>query len=150
MCDAIASYADWLDDRKSAVMTKHAILVAVFFIFLIFLVSTIVANVCKGKKDKENLQRAMERLSDHIGYECVIIFFLTLVGSVNAPNVLTALLLYIFLVSMILQGVSFITKKYKLTIVSYVIQLVVVFGLGISCMADNWCRFLRYRHAVNN
>ena len=69
-----------------------------------------------------------------------------LLVSVIDPNVFPVILLYLYMLTHIVQAVAYTIENKVLSFITFGLQSVLLFVLFIVIMADDWCHFFLYRN----
>jgi hypothetical protein len=87
----------------------------------------------------------MKRFVHEVGYRYVFFFFYAVIIHINAPNDFAATLLYFYFFASVAICALQVKGNAKLLVIVNAFQVFLMFLMGISLLADEWCRFLLYR-----
>ena len=138
MEDCAARTASDFDNAKKA---KQATIAAVFIMFLIYLVAAILS---KAKSDVKIGVR-MRRFMDEFAYRNIFFFLFMLMVHVLVPKPFPVVMIYFYFAVAFVHTILHVVQSTKMLLVTYIIQALLVFALGLSVLIDDWCFFFNYR-----
>jgi len=87
----------------------------------------------------------LKRFVNDIAYSQLFFYICAICVAVLTPGVFAVILLYLYMFSLMAQGLAYAIENKVLSNVTFVLQFILLFILFIVIMADDWCGFFLYR-----
>lgn len=146
MCDII----DMMGKEASTVRSKRAVIIAVFFLYIIYLIGLALKYLYKIREPDTMMQRKYRNFTNDLSYSTFGFLLLTLLMHSQAPVPFSAIIAFIYLssVPLILLG-CLQTDKFILRVAGLGLQALIVLTIIIFVLANSWCRFFFFRYSIN-
>ncbi|CAI2383189.1 unnamed protein product [Moneuplotes crassus] len=92
----------------------------------------------------------MRRMHDDMGYTHYFFILLGLIAHTNTASPVAVSFCYFYVAVFGLSFLGYFKDIHILPLVSYAIQLALLFGIWLCIMVDDWCDFFIGRYAFNN
>lgn len=143
----------WQNDIAHRIIhNKKAVSAALFLCFLGYTAAVILSEVKRGTRVSHTtlillfqVSKNLRRFFHDIAYSQVFFFICAMCVLSLAPGVFATILIYLYMFSLMAQGVAYAIENKVLSNVTFVFQFVLLFILFIVIMADDWCGFFLYR-----
>lgn len=128
--------------------SKKALITALFFTYIIFILATVGGSLLKDKKPL--LAQAMAEFSNDVGFRCFFFIMFAVVGHSVSPVAFLPVLGYLWLGSMaVLVLARLKPEKWIFLLIAYGVQALLTLVLILLVLSDHWCRFPIFRYIIN-
>ena len=151
MCDSQDSAMSYLGLLSETVSCKKAIIVQVFFTYLMYVgvVAAIYLIEYKWPEEKRELAQKLKAFKLDVEQKQFFTFAFALLAQIQAPTPFPVVWLYLYLITYgLLVAAHFKQDKWAIKLVAIIIQQVFQLILIFYILINPWCRFYYFRYIV--